>query len=282
MLESDLLRTFVAIAETKNFTKAGEIVGRTQSAISVQMRKLEDALGEVLFDRGSRGVLLTYKGEQLLTRARRVVSLLDETEASIKSSHLTGTVRLGFPEEFAGSLLPIILRRFAIFHPAVEVVVRLGQSATNSAALSSGLVDLAIIYEQCEHTHHEILRTDAIVWVTSIMHQTHLRSPVPVGMYSVETWDRALAMEALEERRILHRYCYYAEGYVGLLAAVQAGIAIAPLSRSCIPLDCRELTEAEGFSIVDESNVVLCCAAKANAAAASMAAAIRESFYEKP
>jgi molybdate transport repressor ModE-like protein len=91
-LESDLLRTFVAVAESGNFTKAGETVGRTQSAVSMQIKKLEDILGEPLFERGSRGVNMTGHGARLLDNARRIVSLLDDTAASIRLPALDGSV----------------------------------------------------------------------------------------------------------------------------------------------------------------------------------------------
>ena len=96
-LDSDLLRTFVAIAETGNFTRAAQQVSRTQSAVSMQMKRLEEIVGDALFERGSRGVWLTRKGSDLLGKARRIVSLLDETAAQIGAPPLKGPVRIGIP-----------------------------------------------------------------------------------------------------------------------------------------------------------------------------------------
>ncbi len=142
MLESELLRTFVAVADTQNFTKAGEIVGRTQSAVSIQMRKLEESLGETLFDRSPRGVALTRPGSQLLIRARRVIAMLDEAEVSIKGPNLRGLVRIGIPEEYGASILPTALRTFYAIHPGVEIVVTFGRSTSNAAALAKGALDI--------------------------------------------------------------------------------------------------------------------------------------------
>ena len=96
-LDSDLLRTFVAVAETGNFTRAATQVNRTQSAVSMQIKRLEDMVGEMLFSRGPRGVGLTRKGDELLSKARRIVSLLDETAASMSAPPLDGPVRIGIP-----------------------------------------------------------------------------------------------------------------------------------------------------------------------------------------
>ncbi|TIT61576.1 MAG: LysR family transcriptional regulator, partial [Mesorhizobium sp.] len=118
-LDSDLLRTFVAVADTGNFTKAAEQAGRTQSAVSMQMKKLEDVLGDSLFERGSRGVALTRRGAELIVNARRIVSLLDETAASMVAAPLGGPVRIGIPEEYGHAILSRALGAFAKRHPQV-------------------------------------------------------------------------------------------------------------------------------------------------------------------
>jgi DNA-binding transcriptional LysR family regulator len=280
MLDSDLLRTFIAIADTRNFTRAGDVVGRTQSAVSIQIKKLEETLGVALFDRSTRGVKLTYKGEQLLTRERRIVALLDDAEASIKASHLTGVVRIGIPEEYRNSMLPVALRRFALLHPGSDVIVRCAQSASTLAALDSGLLDIAVLYESSGSTEHEILRPDPVVWITSEIYNPHLDSPIPVAMYSIDTWDKQLAVAMLEAGTHKFRYSYYAETGEGLIAGVQAGLGIAPVARSSIPSGCRELTQAEGFPVLDESKVVLCVSSKAGALAQAMVASIRNAFRD--
>ena len=107
-LDSDLLRAFVAVTDTRNVTKAADRMGRTQSAVSMQIKKLEDLIGDALFQRGSRGVSLTRKGEDLIGNARRIVALLDETAAALRSAPLDGPVRIGVPEEYG---MPVLSRR---------------------------------------------------------------------------------------------------------------------------------------------------------------------------
>lgn len=278
-LESDLLRTFIAVAETSNFTKAAEIVGRTQSAVSMQIKKLEESVGSALFERGSRGVNLTKQGTMLLTKARRVIMLLDETAASMRQPSLSGVVRIGIPEEYGSSVLPKALRNFDQLHPGVEIIVNFGRSAVLIDALNAGKLDLAVVYEQGDFTTSEVLRTDPTVWVTSDLHETHLRSPLPVAMYSGVGWARTLALALLDQIDKDYRIAYVSDTSSGLVAAVQAGLGIAPLARAGIPPNCRELTLADGFAVIDHSNVTLRINGRKNDQAISgMANAIREAF----
>ncbi|MDB5522448.1 MAG: LysR family transcriptional regulator [Rhizobium sp.] len=278
-LESDLLRTFIAVAETSNFTKAAEMVGRTQSAVSMQIKKLEDAVGSALFDRGSRGVSLTKQGNTLLLKARRVILLLDETAASMRQPSLSGVVRIGIPEEYGSSVLPKALRNFDQLHPGVEIIVNFGRSSVLIDAMHGGKLDLAVVYEQGDYTTSEILRTDPTVWVTSDIHETHLRSPLPVAMYSGVGWARTRALALLDDLGRGYRIAYVSDTSNGLMAAVQAGLGIAPLARAGIPPQCRELTLADGFAVVDHSNVTLRVNnRKGDDAITGMASAIREAF----
>jgi DNA-binding transcriptional LysR family regulator len=281
-LESDLLRTFVAVAETSNFTKAAEMVGRTQSAVSMQIKKLEDGIGTPLFERGSRGVALTKQGNVLLTKARRVIMLLDETAASMRQPSLSGVVRIGIPEEYGSSVLPRALRNFDQLHPGVEIIVNFGRSSVLIDALNGGKLDLAVVYEQGDYTTSEVLRTDPTVWVTSDIHETHLRSPLPVAMYSGVGWARTLSLALLDRLQKDYRIAYVSDTSNGLMAAVQAGLGIAPLARVGIPPNCRELTLADDFGVVDHSNVTLRLNnRKGDQAITGMANAIREAFHSE-
>ena len=123
-LESDLMRAFLAVAETGSVTSAAGRIGRTQSAVSMQIRRLEDSLGQPLFHRLPRGVSLTARGAQLMPYAQRVVGLLDEAATALREKPLVGPVRIGIPDEYAETVLPRALAVFSERHPAVEVMVR--------------------------------------------------------------------------------------------------------------------------------------------------------------
>lgn len=280
-LESDLLRTFVAVAESGNFTKAGETVGRTQSAVSMQIKKLEDILGESLFERGSRGVNMTGHGIRLLDNARRIVTLLDDTAASIRLPALDGSVRIGISEEYINSTLPKALGAFATVHPGVEVTVQQGVSMSNLAALDAGEIDIAVVFEPGGPTRNEVLMVDPTVWVTSDQHGAHTRQPLPIATYTYlkNGWCDELALRSLTKRGIESRVAYISRTSSGLIAAVTSGLAIAPLTRSSIPAGCRELTAADGYDVIDFSNVVMKTRPRGNKRIVeTMSNAIREAF----
>lgn len=258
-LDSDLLRTFLAVADTGNVTRAADMVRRTQSAVSMQIRRLEDLIGSALFERHSRGVILTGEGRRLVDNARRIVTLLDDTAAAMRSPALDGSVRIGISEEYVNSTLPKALGAFAAIHPGVEVTVRQETSMANSAALAAGELDIAVVFEPGGRTRSEVLMVNPTVWATSEQHGTHLRQPLPIATYTYAEggWCDDLALRSLTTRNIENRVAYVSRTSGGLIAAVVSGLAIAPLSRSTIPPGCRELTEADGFGIIDMSNVVL-------------------------
>ena len=278
-LESELLRTFVAIAETGSFTGAAGAVHRTQSAVSMQMKRLEDVVGEALFVRQARGVSLTPPGEKLLTDSRRIIALLDQTQAALRGEQLSGHVRVGIPDQYGVSVLPSVLGKFATSNPDVDVTVRCSNSDDINAALHAGELDVAVVFEEFIRPDSEVLTSDPTVWVTSSVYCTHELDPVPVAIYETGGWCRDWALRALEQQGQNYRVAFTSDSLDALQAAVTAGLAIAPLSRSNIPEGCRELTKDDGFWNFLSSNVVLRYrAGLVSDVADSMAAAIRESF----
>lgn len=256
-LESDLLRIFVAVAQAGNVTHAGERLGRTQSAVSMQVRRLEEAVGVSLFARGPRGVALTAEGRRLLPYARRIVGLVDETTAAMRAAPLDGPVRVGIPEEYNQTVLPNALAAFAEIHPHIEVTVLCGYTAQQLAALDADELDLAILFDWCDGIAGEVLAIDPTVWVTSLAHGRHLERPAPVAVYWRSSWCRDFALRSLERHAIAYRIAYTCDTSGGLRSAVASGLAIAPLSRSNIPPGACELTVADGFPPIDSSRVVL-------------------------
>jgi DNA-binding transcriptional LysR family regulator len=281
-LDSDLLRAFVAVAETGNVTRAADRMGRTQSAVSMQIKKLEDMIGDAVFRRGSRGVWLTRKGEDLIGNARRIVSLLDETAASLRTAPLDGPVRIGIPEEYGVPVLAKALAAFSKQHPRVEITVRFATSHNQIAALNAGDLDLAVVFEWQDFSNGEILMVDPSVWVTSVSTQRHEERPLPIAIYQNSDWCRDFALKSLERRGIEHRVAYLSDTSGGMRLAATSGLAVAPIARSNIPTGCRELTAADGFAPIDAACVVLRRNPGATGAAIDgMAAAIREAFRSR-
>ena len=278
-LESDLLRLFVTVAQAGNVTHAAERLGRTQSAVSMQVRKLEESVGVKLFERGPRGVGLTMEGQRLLPYAKRIVGLVDETTAAMRALPLDGPVRVGIPEEYNQTILPKALAAFAEAHPGAEVTVFCGYTAQQMEALEADELDLAVIFEWDGGISGELLAIDPTVWVASSAHNLHLERPVPVAFYRRSVWCREFAARSLERHAIPHRVAYTSDTSGGLRSAVESGLAIAPLARSNIPQGARELTVADGFPLVDSSRVVLKRNPRRGGAAIDgMAELIRKSF----
>jgi DNA-binding transcriptional LysR family regulator len=278
-LESDLMRGFLAVADTGSVTAAAGRLMRTQSAVSLQIKRLEEALGQPLFERLARGVRLTPRGEQLMPYARRVVSLLDEAAVALREKPLTGPVRVGIPDEYSGTILPRALAAFDERHEGLQVSVRCDHSEGQMRAIEADEIDLAVIYDWSYVQDGEILCIDPTVWVTSVAHQQHLRRPVPVGLYFRSDWCRDFAEQSLNRQGIDWRPAWTCDLAAGFRVAVQNGVAIAPLSRSTIPAGCRELTAEDGFPIVDSARVVLRRNPRGTSPAIEgMAAMLREAF----
>lgn len=277
-LDPELLRTFLAVADTGTLTRAAETVHRTQSAVSMQIKRLEEEIGTPLFVRGPRGVALTLKGDQLLSNARRIVSLIDETTASMGAPPLIGRVRLGIPEEYGVSVLSPALAAFAKVHPEVEVSLRYGRSKQNKQALAADELDLAVVFEWHEFTDCEVLMTDPTVWITSDAHALHEQRPIPIAI-SDDPECSDFAIRLLDVRGLPYRVAVRCSTIGNLGVVVQSGLAIAPFSRSNIPIGCRELTLADGFGDTDAARVVMHQNMRSGGEAVeSMARAIRNAF----
>lgn len=256
-LESDLMRSFLAVADSGSVTAAAGRLYRTQSAVSLQVKRLEESLGQPLFLRQARGVVLTPRGEQLVPYARRVVALLDEAAVALREKPLVGPVRVGISDEYSGTVLPRALAAFDERHEGVQVSVRVDHSMAQIAALEADEIDLGVIYDWQYVQEGEVLCIDPTVWVTSLTHAQHLRRPVPVAVYFKSEWSRDYVEGSLNRLGIDWRAAWACDMAGGFRVAVTNGMAIAPLSRSTIPAGCRELTAEDGFPIVDQARVVL-------------------------
>ena len=149
LIDVDQLRTFIAIAETGSFTKAAEVVNKTQSAVSMQMKRLEERLERPIFARDGRASRLTEDGQRLLDYARRIVKLNVETLAAFSDAELSGRVRLGVPDDYADRYLPEIMARFSRVYPGVELTVICEPSVDLLERIDANEIDIAIV-TNCE------------------------------------------------------------------------------------------------------------------------------------
>src|ERR1700694_3467068 len=145
LIDIDQLRTFIAIAETGSFTKAAEFVHKTQSAVSMQMKRLEERLDRPIFARDGRASKLTEDGERLLDYARRIVKLNVEALTAFTDAELAGRVRLGVPDDYADRYLPEIMARFSRVYPGGELSVLCEPTVHLVERIAGNELDLAIV-----------------------------------------------------------------------------------------------------------------------------------------
>lgn len=246
-LDVDLLKTFLAIADTGNFTRAAEEVHKTQSAVSMQMKRLEELVSRPLFIRDGRQSRFTADGERLIEYARRIVNLNDEAVAAFTKPELTGTLRFGTPDDYADRFLPEILARFSRTHPLVTVNVDCAMSPVLFERSRHGELDLALVTACSEIFADEIVRTERLVWVTSARHSVHLLDTVPVAISHTGCEWRALTIGALERQGRKYRIAYSSPNSNAVNAAVMAGLAVGSIPEICLRPGMRILTEKDGF-----------------------------------
>jgi DNA-binding transcriptional LysR family regulator len=278
-LSSDLLRIFVTVADSGSVSGGAARLGRTQSAVSMQLRKLEEIAGCSLFTRGARGVIPTAAGEALLGQARRILGMLAEAEATLSSEPLAGRVSIGVPEEYGAPVLPGVLAHFGEKHSGVEVSVHCEPTPSLETLFEAGELDLAVLVIDSGRRAGELLAYDTTVWVTSTRHLVHEADPLPVAMYGQDCWWRPWALKALDERDRHYRVAYTSRSVAGIQAAVTSGLAVAVLAHSTMPPHSRILDAGEGFPELPGSAVVLRWNEQhRSAASAGMAEAVRRAF----
>lgn len=259
-LDAELLRSFVLIAEGHSFTEAAVRVGRTQSAVSMQMRRLEEMLGQKVFLRGKGGATeLTAHGQFLLSRARQILSLNDEVMSAFRAPQITGTVRLGTPDDYALTHLPPILKRFAETHPAVQVDVQCMPSNELVSRLRNDELDLTLVSQGNEPRNWPSvsLWRGPLTWITSVRHAPHRQDPLPLALAHDACAWRAAALAALDKAGRRYRVAYLSGTQVGTHAAVLAGLAVTVCAISTLPEGLRRMRPDEGLPPLPDFGILM-------------------------
>lgn len=260
-LEPDLLRSLVAIAETGSFTAAAQHVHRTQSAVSMQIKRLEELIGRPLFTRDGRCVALTRDGERLLGHARRILQAHRAALAEFDDDALEGTLVLGAPDDFASTFLPRILASFAQAHPraTVELVCRPSSELVRALAVRS--IDLTLVTQGSGERGGTVVRHESIVWVTSPLHAAHEQIPLPLAAFAPDCLFRRAMLDGLARQGRASRIAFTSVSFAGILAAVGSGLAVGTLLRSTVPAGLRVLDERHGMPALPTVGIVLAQAA---------------------
>ncbi|MEL6702424.1 MAG: LysR substrate-binding domain-containing protein, partial [Pseudomonadota bacterium] len=246
----DLLRTFVAIAETGNFSAAAQSVFRTPSAVSMQVKKMEEIVGRPLFVRDSRSVTLTLDGERVLAHARRMLAMNTDLMAQFHPQAVTGSVRLGIPDDIAEFHLPGMLVKFAKTHPGVTVNAYVGNAGPMLTMVQEHRLDLAIISRlptQVKDRPCEVLISEPMVWAGCKCGVAWEQTPVPVSVWDETCAWRQAGLSALEKASIPYRIALESGHLAGQKAAIKADLAIAPIPESALGGDVIRVPASAGL-----------------------------------
>lgn len=254
-IDSELLRSFVAIADHGSFTRAANVVNRTQSAVSMQMKRLEeDVLQRPLFARDGRQVQLTAEGQVLLGYARRILKLQGEVFTSLRQPHMVGSIRVGTPDDYVMRFLPGILAQFAQTYPLVQVEVHCEPSYQ---LLQRQDLDLSIISREPGNEIGQLLRQERFVWAQARGHNLHERNPLPLAMFNAGCYCRAWACNALDATERSYRVAYTSPSLSAIMAVVGVGLAITAQLESIITPDLQIIGAAEGMPELPQTSIVL-------------------------
>ncbi|EKF20936.1 LysR substrate-binding domain-containing protein [Nitratireductor pacificus] len=280
LLELDVLRTFVAIAETGSFTAAANAVFRTPSAVSMQIKKLEDLLGCSVFSRDARSVSLTADGELLLSYARRLLALNREAVSKFIMPDISGIVRLGSPDDFGERVLPSVLKRFAQTHPSIAVDVVIDQSANLRKRMANRQLDLTLLTcsDGIVDAGVQVVFTEPIVWAGARGGCAHLREPLPVSLWEEGCAWRASALDAMSRHGREYRIAYMSAHTAGQRAAILSDLAIAPLPKSFLREDLVELGPKDGLPKLGNYHIGMVVTPDASAPVRAAAEHIQAAF----
>lgn len=236
-LDLELLRAFVAVIETGSFTKAAALLGRTQPAVSLQIRRLEDQVRAPLIDRAGKAVSLTIEGASLMPQARRLLRVNDEIVASLGEGDLEGEVRFGAPEDIASLHLPSILGAFTRSHPRITLAVTADYTANLLDQLSRGLLDLALIKREPIGPELGVrVWREPLVWVARDATVLEAR-PLPLIIAPAPDIYRKRALAALQQADIPFRAAFTSPSLAGQMAALRAGLGVGVLPLAMAPRD---------------------------------------------
>jgi DNA-binding transcriptional LysR family regulator len=255
-LDIDLLRSFAAVADAKQFTLAAERLNRTQSAVSMQIQRLESAVATKLFHRGRRQVRLTSDGEKLRAYAHRMLRLNDEALAAFGQAALQGRIRFAATDT-SMCYLPPVLSRFAESYPLIELEIDCKRSWDALEALDAGEHDLALVTQSRGRPDGEVVRREPLVWAAARGSAAGTVDPLPLALFGKGCIYREAATDALDKSGRKWRHAYDSPSRDGLAVAVSAGLAVTIVPQSAMPANWMPLGAEEGFPALPEIEIQL-------------------------
>ncbi|WP_315745394.1 MULTISPECIES: LysR family transcriptional regulator [unclassified Bradyrhizobium] len=277
-LDPDLLKAFVAVVDHRSFTRAANMLNRTQSAVSMQIRRLEDRLGVALFRRSKARVDLSPAGEHLLGYARQILALNDEAVAQLGESKITSVIRLGVMDDYGTSVMPPLLARFMASHPGIHVEMETGLTATMPARLGEAY-DLVVAMHPEGCGDGEFLRREQAVWAVGPA-PIETRDPLPVALYPRGCLFRDWAMTALDDARRRWRLAFVSRSAAVESIAAQ-GFAVTVVKAGTFPSRLRPLSGRDGMPPLPAAEIRLHRAPRLSKAAERLADHLQDALTER-
>jgi DNA-binding transcriptional LysR family regulator len=255
-LQIDWLRTFVAVVDTGSMTAAARQVSRSQSAVSMQLKKLEESVGRPLLNREPRQLSLTPAGFDLLGHARKLLVTHSTLVLAMHGGAISGRVTFGVPDDYAVPYLVPVLRHFASRFSEVEVTLVCEESTALLAKVDRGEIDLALVTRDAP-SRGALLFREALVWGGAEQHEIWKRSPLPIAVHELGGRLRSEILAALDAQQREYRVVYNSPNIGGQIAAAQSGMAVAVLTRCSLPPGLKMLDARQGLPELPVVEVVL-------------------------
>lgn len=278
-LDLDLLRAFVAVADQRSFTRAAQVLNRTQSAVSTQVKRLEGRLDAELFHRTTTRVELSPTGEGLLGYARRMLDLNEEALGRLRRHKVEGVVRLGVMDDYGTLVVPPLLARFAAAHPLVQVEMETGLTGPMADRVGRDL-DLAVAMHPAGQGGGEFLRREAAVWVASRHHWPEAADPVPLALYPPGCLFRRWATEALDAAGRPWRLAFVGHGLAAVSAVAAEGLAVTVVKAGTLPRGLRPVADNGNLPALPQADIRLHRAPSLSPAAALLADRLADGLRE--
>jgi DNA-binding transcriptional LysR family regulator len=246
-LDITLLRAFVAIVETGSVTGAARLLNRTQAAVSLQLKRLEDLLEQQLFERVHKRLILAAAGEQLLGNAQRLIAMNDDIWGQMTTPSFQGEVKLGVPVDLISTYIPQILRRFNSAWPRARVTLVCRNSVELLQDLDAGEVDITLTTDTSSDGHCETLRWDKLVWVGAPGGDAHTRDPLPISIGGKTCRFRPVALQSLRDIGRAWQVILAVSNQDAVSATIASGSCIGFSLRDCIPDMLEQLPRDSGL-----------------------------------
>lgn len=277
MLDTDQLRSFMAIVDTGSFTRAAERVHKTQSAVSMHIRRLEEQLGRALFVKNGRGVKLSGDGDRLVDFAREMLRIEATAMMEVGQKGLAGHVRLGIPDDYAGVFMPAIMEGFARKHPFVEISVICEGSLALAERVRHHELDLALVTDCGAIPNVEVVREEPLVWVAHPRFSIVPGEPLPLALGAVTCHWRRLAEAALQEAGRAFRVLLVSNNYSAIEPMISTRLALTVLPLGAVREGMKVLAAADGLPDLPNSRMGLVFAPQPGSEAQALAEMVRAS-----